>query len=131
MARTIAIGLIWKDGRLVVGKRGPDCPLAGYDEFPGGKCDDGETPEAAVVREIREETGLDVRIRGLRLRTSHDYQHGSLELHFFDCECADDNPNEPALLPPFRWVDLAEVLTLQFPEANAELLKLLANEAGE
>ena len=51
--KRIAIALIWWRDRLLVGRRGDDVVLAGRDEFPGGKCEPGEKPSAAVVREWR------------------------------------------------------------------------------
>ncbi len=59
----VGIGLIARSGRYLVRQRPDGTAMAGYWEFPGGKCEPGEPPEAAVVRECREETGLDVRVR--------------------------------------------------------------------
>jgi 8-oxo-dGTP pyrophosphatase MutT (NUDIX family) len=83
----------------------------------------GETPAAAAVRECLEESGLDVEVIGELLRTTHQYEHGLLEIHFFDC-----HPIDNAQMPnaPFRWTPQAELSTLQFPEANAALTKVLA-----
>jgi mutator protein MutT len=54
----VAIAVLEHNGKFLVGVRPPGVPLAGLAEFPGGKIDLGETPEAAAIRECREETGL-------------------------------------------------------------------------
>lgn len=123
----VAVGLIKWKGRFLVGRRAADGPLPGLDEFPGGKCRADERPEACVVRECFEETGLRVRPRRLRHRVAHEYPHGKLEISFFDCEIDGREVVEP--LAPFRWVDLSEVAALRFPEANASLIAELIAEA--
>jgi mutator protein MutT len=115
----IAVGLIWSGSRVVVGKRGAGSALAGLDEFPGGKCLPGESPEAACVRECAEETGLSVHVITRRSIVEHEYPHGLLRIFFFDCEPA--NANEK-LHPPFRWVEVNDLSRLQFPEANRIVL---------
>jgi 8-oxo-dGTP diphosphatase len=118
----IAIGLIWSGNRLLVGRRTEGQTLAGYHEFPGGKCAPDETPEHAVVRECREETGLDVTVLGLRVETGHEYPHGRLRLFFFDCALADEiEADEPR--PPFAWADVPDVLEMTFPPANRPVLE--------
>lgn len=129
----IAIGLIW--GKflqaanepaylLVVGRRAEGVDLAGYDEFPGGKVEAGETPEQAVQRECLEETGLPVRSPRVRLRVDHTYESKALRLWFFDCD-VDGDPD--ALIPsaPFQWLEVAKALQLRFPAGNQVLLESL------
>lgn len=127
VTQRIAVGLIWWSGSLVVGVRPPGKPLAGYYEFPGGKCEADETPDAAVVRECLEETGLTVTVRRLRLLKVHEYEHACVELYFYDCELTDP-ATVPTVRPPFQWLRLADLLELPFPEGNTELLALLSRE---
>ena len=94
---TIGVALVWRGDRLLVGIRPEGAPLAGYHEFPGGKAAPGESPADAAVRECLEETGVAVRILAERLRRRHDYPHGSLDLHFFDCL----ELTPAAAVPPF------------------------------
>ncbi|MHA3841082.1 (deoxy)nucleoside triphosphate pyrophosphohydrolase [Sphingomonas aestuarii] len=60
MLLVVAAALIDGDGRVLVQQRPPDKPMAGLWEFPGGKVDPGETPEAALRRELDEELGLTI-----------------------------------------------------------------------
>ena len=66
MARLIRVvaGMIVRDGEVLLARRGPAMDLAGHWEFPGGKLEAGEGPEAALVRELEEE--LDIHVRPLR-----------------------------------------------------------------
>ena len=60
----VVAGMIMREGRVLVARRGPGMNLAGHWEFPGGKLEAGEGPEAALVRELLEE--LDIHVRPLR-----------------------------------------------------------------
>lgn len=114
----VAIGVIRDGEAYLVGQRGPG-PLAGCAEFPGGKCLPGETLEACVVRECREETGLDAVVLCRLQQVEHQYDHGRLCLTFFLCEPV--GRREPT--PPFRWVVRYDLARLPFPEANRAILE--------
>jgi mutator protein MutT len=125
-ATTIGIAVVEFKGRYLIGTRGPEVSLAGYAEFPGGKCLANELPEDCAVRECVEETGLAVTAERLLLRREFTYPHATVDLHFFLChpECAasvrDDHRG-------FRWIPKEELLALRFPEANAPLISLLTD----
>jgi 8-oxo-dGTP diphosphatase len=127
----VGLGLISRDGCYLVRQRPelPNSPMPGYWEFPGGKCDSGESPEAAALRECREETGLDVRVVRERRVRLHRYPHGLVELHYFDCVPSNDAA-EPTTGSGFRWIPVEKLATLVFPEANDEVLRDLAEERG-
>lgn len=128
MNHTVAIALVEHDGRYLVGRRGDDVPLGGYHEFPGGKCHPNETPAEGAVRECREETGLQVEVRRLRLAIEHDYPHGRVHLHFFDCRLADTS-TPPTPQNGFRWVAVRDLQRQHFPEPNWLVVRQLMTES--
>lgn len=121
----VGIGLIRRGGAYLVRKRPEGTVYAGYWEFPGGKCEPGETPAETTVRECLEETGLAVVVVRLRRVIEHHYPHGHVRLHFFDCEPAnlDDEPSDGS---GCQWIAAAELRSLRFPEANEPILDELA-----
>jgi len=118
----ISVAVVEHEGRFLIGLRGPDGPLAGVWEFPGGKVKPGETPEAAAARECLEETGLAVRVTGSYPQIDYDYEHARVRLHFFACTPIEQQGPLPSR---FRWVSRAELGQYTFPPANASLLALL------
>ena len=126
--KRIGIAVVEHAGRFLVGTRGPDVPLAGYAEFPGGKCLADESPEDCAVRECHEESGLIVTVDRLLLRREHSYPHATVDLHFVLCR-----PTEEASVSDehqgFRWVPREQLASLKFPEANAPLIEMLNREA--
>lgn len=125
---TIGIAVVEEHGRYLVGTRGEGGPLAGYAEFPGGKCNEGETPAGAALRECFEETGLRVEVIEPLLAREFDYPHGRVDLRFFLCRPAAGS-NTAALRGSFRWVDADELARLKFPEANGPIIDKLIERA--
>jgi mutator protein MutT len=121
---SVGIGLIVRGETFLVRQRPEGTVYAGYWEFPGGKCEPGESPAQAAVRECLEETGLAVVVVRLRRVIEHHYPHGHVRLHFFDC-IPEDHQAEPAGGSGCRWVRAAELLHLRFPEANEPVLREL------
>lgn len=121
----VGIGIIHRDNRVLVRRRPAGTVYAGFWEFPGGKCEPGESPAAATARECLEETGLEVAVGSLRSITTYRYPHGLVELHFFDCTT--NNPAaEPLAETGFVWVRVDELRSRRFPEANNAILDQLA-----
>ncbi len=83
----VAVALIDVDGRVLLAQRPPGKSLAGLWEFPGGKVDQGETPEAALIRELDEELGIDVRTSCLAplAFASHSYESFHLLMPLYAC----------------------------------------------
>lgn len=72
------------DGTVLLGQRAAGTFYPGYWEFPGGKVEAGETPRQALVRELREELGIDVLEAYPWLMREHVYEHAHVRLHFFE-----------------------------------------------
>ena len=82
-----AAALVDVDGRVLIGRRPPGKHLADLWEFPGGKVEAGETPEAALIRELREELGVEVSAACLAPLTfaSHTFEHFHLLMPLYVC----------------------------------------------
>jgi 8-oxo-dGTP diphosphatase len=82
-----AVALIDGDGRVLLAQRPPGKHLAGLWEFPGGKIEAGETPEQALVRELKEELGIDISVSCLSplAFVSHAYETFHLAMPLFAC----------------------------------------------
>ncbi|MFV0445453.1 MAG: (deoxy)nucleoside triphosphate pyrophosphohydrolase [Planctomycetaceae bacterium] len=117
----IGIAVVIYDRRVLVGVRGPDGPLPGLAEFPGGKCDPGESPIECAVRECREETGLDVLVETELADLVWQYSHRRVHLYFVHCRPKQDEDVQP-FQQGFRWVAAEELSLLDFPEANQQLV---------
>ena len=129
MTKRIGIAVVWSEGCLLVGLRAQSTVLAGMSEFPGGKCEEDETPRSCAVRECQEETGLVVVPREQLATVPWSYPHGDVELHFWRCVLAPDLPSLARPVSPFRWVPEAEVRKLTFPPANQSILETLLAES--
>jgi 8-oxo-dGTP diphosphatase len=127
MTMIVTAAVIERDGCFLVTRRQQGVHLGGYWEFPGGKCDDGETLTACLARELREELDVDARIGPEVYTVTHAYPERSVELHFFQCELAGDP--RPQIGQEMRWVKREELASLEFPPADAELIATLTRQA--
>jgi len=121
-----AVAIADTDGRVLMAKRPQGKPLAGLWEFPGGKVHAGETPEAALVRELKEELGIDVTESCLAPVgfASHAYDDFHLLMPLFACRVwrGDLMPLEGQEL---RWVRPVRLGDLPLPPADAPLVATL------
>lgn len=125
----IAIAVVEHAGQLLIGQRPQGVALAGLWEFPGGKIEPNETPEAAAARECLEETGLIVQPLFRFPQHVQQYDHDRVRLFFIACRLTDGQPNEPRA--PFRWIPQKDLNEFSFPEGNAGILELLRNADRE
>ena len=119
----VTAAVIRRGDAFLVTRRQAGVHLEGYWEFPGGKCDAGESLAACLEREIREELDAAIRTGREVLATEHAYPERVVELHFLECELLD----EPRALlgQEVRWVARADLRSLSFPPADDELIHLL------
>lgn len=118
----IAVGTVWdREGRVLVARRPPEGLLGGLWEFPGGKIEDGETPEAALRRELREEMEIEVEVLGLLGRVEHAYSHFRITLHAHHARHVRGEPT-PRAATDWAWARPGELDGLAFPAANVRLL---------
>jgi 8-oxo-dGTP diphosphatase len=120
----VAAAVVERDERVLLTRRQAGVHLAGHWEFPGGKCDPGETLRACLARELREELAVDATVGEELFATVHDYPERRIEIHFLRCEL--HGAPAPQQGQELRWVPRRELDTLAFPPADAELVRRLA-----
>jgi len=120
----VAAAVIERDGRFLVTRRQKGVHLEGMWEFPGGKCDAGESPAACLIRELLEELDVDAAVGREIFAITHRYPERSVELHFLACQLTGEP--RPLLGQEMRWVAREELAALEFPPADAELIAILA-----
>jgi 8-oxo-dGTP diphosphatase len=76
----VVCGIIWKEGKIFIARRKSGKSLAGFWEFPGGKLEENEDPEPALIRELEEELGMKIRISEFFGSKVHHYETFSIEL---------------------------------------------------
>jgi 8-oxo-dGTP diphosphatase len=126
MLLVVALALVDSDGRVLVARRPEGRPMAGLWEFPGGKVADGETPEAALIREMGEELGIDTAASCLAPFTfaSHDYDDFHLLMPLYVCRVWKGvvKPREGQEL---KWVRPADLVDYPMPPADKPLVAML------
>jgi mutator protein MutT len=124
----VSAALIFSDGKLLITQRHAHSHLGGLWEFPGGKREAGETFEQCLIREIREELGVEISVGNLFEEISHDYPEKSVHLKFFRCQLLSGEP-QPLDCAAVKWITLAELEAHEFPAADAQLLVQLKQSA--
>jgi len=122
-AIVVLAAVIERDGRFLVTRRLKGTHLSGCWEFPGGKCEAGESHEACLARELVEELGVRSDVGDELLVTEHAYPSRTVRLHFRRCAISGDP--QPLLGQEMRWVTREEMRSLEFPEADRDLIALL------
>ena len=122
----VAAALIDADGRVLIARRPEGKQLAGLWEFPGGKLDPNESPEQALVRELREELGVDACVSCLQplAFASHSYGDFHLLMPLYVCRRWDGFV-APAEGQAIKWVRLRELRNYPMPPADAPLISPL------
>lgn len=122
----VAVALVDVDGRVLLAQRPEGKAMAGLWEFPGGKVHAGETPEAALIRELHEELGIDVSANCLAPFTfaSHDYADFHLLMPLYVCRVWKGvvTPREGQAL---TWVKPVRLGEYPMPPADKPLVAML------
>jgi 8-oxo-dGTP diphosphatase len=122
----VAVALVDADGRVLLAQRPPGKPMAGLWEFPGGKLHAGESPEAALIRELKEELDIDVTEACLAPFTfaSHRYESFHLLMPLYVCRRWQGTmrPREGQTL---AWVRPEKLGAYPMPPADKPLIAML------
>ena len=119
----VVAAIIVRDGKVFATQRGYGA-YKDWWEFPGGKMEAGESPQAALVREIREELDAEIAVGRLLDTVEWDYPEFHLTMHCFVCTLASEalhlNEHEAA-----RWLDRDELRSVQWLPADLSLLPFI------
>lgn len=120
MLKKATAGIIWKDGQILIAQRAKDALW----EFPGGKIDPGETPEACLVREIKEELNMTIKVEHLFMKVDGFFRGRNMELYVFHARCLDEyihlNVHTHVL-----WIEPKRMTEFLFVDEDREIVKKL------
>ena len=128
--RTVIVvlaAIVERGGRFLLTRRLKGTHLADLWEFPGGKCEPGETHEGCLARELQEELGVASIVGEEILVTEHAYPERTVRLHFRRCDLRGEP--QPLLGQAMRWASRDELKTIDFPPADRELIALLTSSS--
>jgi mutator protein MutT len=120
----VSAALIFYNGKILITQRQVTAHLGGLWEFPGGKREPQETFEECLVREIREELGIEISVGKLFEEITHAYAEKTVHLKFFICELLSGEPQTLGCAA-FKWIEKPELADYEFPAADAQLLQKL------
>ncbi len=120
----VVAAVIEDRGRFLLARRLAGTHLAGTWEFPGGKCEPGETHEACLVRELREELDVEASVGPEILVTEHTYPERTVRLHFR--ACAISGSPRAMLGQALHWASREDLRSIDFPAADRALVDRLA-----
>lgn len=125
----VVAGILFHDGHILCVKRGKAKfnYIANKYEFPGGKIEPGETPEAALVRELQEELHKMVKVTPEQLFTevTHQYEDFAVHVRFYLCSVASRTLNDKEHTA-IKWVRPQEITQLDWVEADKEIVAKVA-----
>lgn len=121
---------IFYEGNIYICRRSPEMSLANYWEFPGGKIEDGETMEDALVREIKEELSCEIIVNEFVNTMKYDYGKFIVNLSVYECALKNEKPiiNEHS---EEEWVSTDELSKYDFAPADIPAVKLLEEKYGK
>jgi len=136
--RQVAVGIILRNGLVLACQRRRDARYPLKWEFPGGKLEEGETPEAAIVRELREELGIDAVVESEFFRQEWTYEEavtgpksdGTFRVFYLLIREFADTPVNHAF-EQIRWVKPEELENMDNLEGNRKAIELLVRQARE
>ena len=124
MPIVVVAAVIEQDNALLLTRRPAGTHLEGRWEFPGGKCHRSETHAEALRRELHEELDIVARVGELVHSVTHAYAEKTVELHFYRCDY--EGEPKPMIGQEIRWVGRHDLRQLPFPEADAQLIRMLS-----
>lgn len=120
----VAAAVVERDGKILLTKRRDKGHLAGLWEFPGGKLEEGEAPEDAVVRECREECGIELEVDSILEVTHHAYPEKTVLLLFYWCRLVSGEVQHLEVADHV-WVLPSELRSYELPPADEPVVRAI------
>jgi len=121
----VAVGIIWKEGKVLIAQRPLEGLLGGLWEFPGGKRRPDEPLIECLKREVREELGIEIEVLKPLMTVRHGYTHFRVTLHAFECRWQGGEPQALGCRA-WAWVRPHALTRYAFPRANRAILEALS-----
>lgn len=125
----VAAAVVIRDGRVLLTQRHADRHLGGLWEFPGGKLEKGESPEEALVRECREECGIEVAVHEVLDVTHHRYPEKDVLLLFYRCELREGQVRH-LQVADHAWVAPQDLDRYALPPADQRVVERIQRTVG-
>jgi len=120
--KQIAVGIVEKNGMVLIAKRRENQMLGGLWEFPGGKVESGESIEECLVREFKEEVDLDISVTRKLCEVDHAFTHFTITIHSYICSLKSGKA-KPVSGSEIKWVLPEKLSEFPFPKANKVIIE--------
>ncbi len=120
----VVAGMIEKDGRYLITQRRPVATLPLLWEFPGGRVEEGEADEAALIRELKEEMRIDVSVGDRVIHVEHSYADYDIDFRVYRCQIL-AGEIQHVRVHDHRWVLPGELDRYEFPAADEKTMRKL------
>jgi 8-oxo-dGTP diphosphatase len=120
--KIVTAALLIKDGLCLIAKRSAGDPLANLWEFPGGKIEEGETPEECLQREMQEEFQIDVEVGHFFAESIYEYERGTIRLVAYWANWIGDTLY-PTVHDEVAWVNKRTILNYKFAPADIPIVE--------
>ena len=121
----VVAAIIRREDKILATQRGYGEYKDGW-EFPGGKINEGETPEEAIAREIKEELDADIKVGNLLVTVEHDYKDFHLSMQCFWAELKEDSHIELLEHEAAKWLSMNELNSVEWLPADVKVVNAIA-----
>lgn len=116
-------------GKYLITQRLPHARYGGYWEFPGGTVEEGEVPKAALIRELKEELNVVVKVNDIYWHESFKDKTKIIDIQFINCDLTPENQQIQKIeVADYRWIGAKELNQFNFPEADEAFIQHLINQ---
>jgi len=126
----VVAAIIKKENKIFATQRGYGDFKDGW-EFPGGKVEPGESPEDAIIREIKEELQADIRVKGFLTTVEHDYPKFHLSMDCFWAELVDDSKMTLLEHEAAKWLDIENIDSVDWLPADIKVVEAIKESKQE